>query len=196
MYTLVERQVCGEDWRWTGEEGAAACGCALASEYSLAEIDSNASPHSPSQPTPNNDYRSSPSTCDRMANQTQVQATSFQLVLERFKASLTDKEKSQFGATTLHDLHIAIETIQKQQASEKRLQGMHRLEVFLEGMKEYDKVIQVFLNSGMMLAFVWVRWLAILSSLQLTFIPGPYEISSSGIHSVPSDILCTKFHFE
>ena len=82
--------------------------------------------------------------------------TPFQLVLEKFKASLTDSEKSQFQLTTLHDLHVAIEEIQRKQASEKRLQGMQRLEVFLEGMKEYDKVIQVFVNSTQILAFIWV----------------------------------------
>lgn len=76
--------------------------------------------------------------------------------MEKFKASLTDKEKTQFKVTTLHDLHIAIESIQKRQATDRRLQGMQRLELFLEGMKEYDKVIQVFLNSSQILAFVWV----------------------------------------
>lgn len=84
-------------------------------------------------------------------------AAAFHLVLEKFKASLTDKEKDRFGVTTLDDLHIALETIQRKQVSERRLRGMERLEVFLEGMKEYDKVIQVFVNSTPLLAFIWVR---------------------------------------
>ena len=94
-----------------------------------------------------------------MGTTIQVQATSFYLVVENFKASLTDKEKAQFAVTSLHDLHLAIESIQKKQASEKRLRGMHRLEAFLEGMKEYDKVIQVFVNTSSLLAFVWVNYL-------------------------------------
>jgi hypothetical protein len=85
-----------------------------------------------------------------------LHANSFNLVLGEFKTRLTDQEKSTFQVTTLKDLHITIETIQRQQASDKRLRGMQRLEVFLEGMKEYDKVIQVFVNSTPLLAFVWV----------------------------------------
>lgn len=92
-----------------------------------------------------------------MANQPQVQATVFQLVLQKFKASLSDKEKRQFGTTTLHDLNVAIETIQQKQKSERKLRAMSKLGRFLEGMKEYDKLVTVFLNTSELLAFVWVR---------------------------------------
>jgi len=93
----------------------------------------------------------------RMSSMLNLHAAPFHLVLERFKASLSPQERSQFGTTTLHDLNVAIAQIQKHQASKRRLQGMRRLEIFLEGMKEYDKVIQVFLNLSPILAFVWVR---------------------------------------
>src|SRR2546429_8293784 len=86
----------------------------------------------------------------------QFQAVSFSLALEKFKADLSDKEKVDFQFTTLYDLHVAIEKIQKKQASERRLKGMNRLERFLEAMTQYDKVIQVFVNSSRILAFVWV----------------------------------------
>ncbi|KAI2484338.1 hypothetical protein Ptr902_03278 [Pyrenophora tritici-repentis] len=86
-----------------------------------------------------------------------AQATAFHLVLEKFKASLSDKEKKQFAATTIDDLNAAIETIQQKQQSEKKLRAMSQLERFLEGMKEYDKVLSVFLNTSTILAFVWVR---------------------------------------
>lgn len=92
-----------------------------------------------------------------MAVPTPVYANSFHLALSEFKTKLTNHEKSHFQVTTLQDLHVAIETIQRKHASEKRLRGMQRLEVFLEGMKEYDKVIQVFVNSTPLLAFIWVR---------------------------------------
>ncbi|KAI1682859.1 hypothetical protein KJE20_07591 [Pyrenophora tritici-repentis] len=85
-----------------------------------------------------------------------AQATAFHLVLEKFKASLSDKEKKQFAATTIDDLSAAIETIQQKQQSEKKLRAMSQLERFLEGMKEYDKVLSVFLNTSTILAFVWV----------------------------------------
>jgi hypothetical protein len=86
-----------------------------------------------------------------------AQATAFQLVLERFKLQLSDKEKRQFAATTIDDLNVAIETIQRKQLSEKKLRAMSKLERFLEGMQEYDKVVSVFLNTSAILAFVWVR---------------------------------------
>lgn len=92
-----------------------------------------------------------------MASQPQIQATAFQLALHKFKTSLSDNEKRQFGATTLHDLNIAIETIQQKQRSEKKLRAMGKLGRFLEGMKEYDKIVTVFLNTSELLAFVWVR---------------------------------------
>jgi hypothetical protein len=85
-----------------------------------------------------------------------AQATAFYLVLEKFKATLTDREKRQFAATTIDDLNDAIETIQQRQRSEKKMRAMSRLERFLEGMKEYDKVVSVFLNTSEILAFVWV----------------------------------------
>ena len=91
-----------------------------------------------------------------MASAPHIQATVFQLVLQKFKATLSDQEKRQFGATSLHDLHVAIETIQKKQSSEKKLRAMSKLGRFLEGMNEYDKIVSVFLNTSEMLAFIWV----------------------------------------
>jgi phenylalanine-4-hydroxylase len=81
----------------------------------------------------------------------------FASAADKFKNSLSDKEKAEFQTTTLHSLQIAIDRIQKKQASEERLQGLRRLGAFLEGMKEYDKVISVFLNTTPFMAFVWVR---------------------------------------
>jgi hypothetical protein len=92
-----------------------------------------------------------------MSGQPQIQATVFQLVLQRFKASLSDKERRQFGATTLGDLNFAIETIQQKQRSDRKLRALSKLGRFLEGMKEYDKIVAVFLNTSELLAFIWVR---------------------------------------
>ncbi|KAF2116189.1 hypothetical protein BDV96DRAFT_645526 [Lophiotrema nucula] len=87
---------------------------------------------------------------------TRTQAAWFQHVLDKHKASLTDKERRQFQVATIEDLQVSIKAIQDQQESEKRLQAMGRLNVFLEGMKEYEKVVQVFVNTSEILAFVWV----------------------------------------
>lgn len=92
-----------------------------------------------------------------MAAQPPVQAIVFQLGLQKFKASLSDKEKREFGVTTLEDLKVTIETIQQKQRSERKLRAMSKLGRFLEGMQEYDKIVAVFLNTSEILAFVWVR---------------------------------------
>lgn len=92
-----------------------------------------------------------------MAVHPQVQAVAFQLTLQKFKATLSDQEKKSFGVTSLHDLHVAMETIQRKQKSERKLRAMSKLARFLEGMKEYDKIVTVFLNTSELLAFVWVR---------------------------------------
>ena len=85
-----------------------------------------------------------------------VQTTQFKLVLERFKHDLSDPERADFQFTSLNDLKVALDGIQKRQTSERRLQAMDRLNRFLEAMENYDKVIKVFLNSTEFLAFVWV----------------------------------------
>ena len=92
-----------------------------------------------------------------MATQPPVQAIIFQLGLQKFKTTLSEREKREFGVTTLQDLKIAIETIQQKQRSERKLRAMSKLGRFLEGMQEYDKIVAVFLNTSEILAFVWVR---------------------------------------
>jgi len=85
-----------------------------------------------------------------------TQAVAFSLVLERFKTTLTDDEKSEFQFTTLDDLQQTMDSIQKRHTTERKLRAMDRLSRFLEAMAEYDKVIQVFVNASQHLAFVWV----------------------------------------
>lgn len=92
-----------------------------------------------------------------MSHPLQPQNAIFHLVLAKFKASLNDHDRRQFGATTLHDLEVAIASIQQKQLSERKLRAMSKLGRFLEGMQEYDKIVAVFLNTSEILAFVWVR---------------------------------------
>lgn len=81
--------------------------------------------------------------------------TVFDVVLEKFLLDLTDREKTEFESTTFGDLEHAMANIQRKHSSQKKQQGMRRLEGFLEGMKEFDKIIQVFVNTSEVLAFVW-----------------------------------------
>ncbi|KAI8934776.1 hypothetical protein NX059_008463 [Plenodomus lindquistii] len=90
-----------------------------------------------------------------MAAQAHAQVTAFHLALANFTAKLSVEDKKRFKVTTLNDLHVAIEEIQQTQNSEQNLRAMSRLERFLEGMKEYDKVVSVFLNTTPILAYIW-----------------------------------------
>lgn len=96
------------------------------------------------------------SATSQIQNVSRTASVEFTSVMDDFKSRLTDEERRSFAMTKLEDLEIAIASIQRKQATQKRLQGLRRLEVFLEGMKEYDKLISVFLNSSPILAFVWV----------------------------------------
>jgi hypothetical protein len=82
--------------------------------------------------------------------------TAFESAQVKFKATLSAQEQSKFQDTTLDDLRKTIGEIQRKQSSERRLRGMQRLEAFLEGMKEFDKIIQVLVNSTPILGYVWV----------------------------------------
>ncbi|RYP68514.1 hypothetical protein DL769_005502 [Monosporascus sp. CRB-8-3] len=81
----------------------------------------------------------------------------FLSTLAAFKANagLSAEELQDFQFTSLEDLQVAVNTIQQQQAQAKRLLYMRRLEPFLKTMGEYGKVIEVFVNTSEILAFIW-----------------------------------------
>lgn len=71
-------------------------------------------------------------------------------------SNLSQKELQNFQITKLNDLEAAMSQLQQRQSQTKRLRYMKRLEPFLETMKDYGKVIEVFVNTSDILAFVWV----------------------------------------
>ncbi|KAF4976357.1 hypothetical protein FZEAL_6955 [Fusarium zealandicum] len=81
----------------------------------------------------------------------------FQNVLKTFKsnANLTAEEDTSFQFTSLDDVLKMLTTIQAKQSKTKRLVFMKRIDPFLKNMTEYGKVIEVFVNSSEILAFVW-----------------------------------------
>jgi hypothetical protein len=82
--------------------------------------------------------------------------TAFDLAQVKFKSTVSAQEQNDFEDTTLDDLRKVLREIQRRQSSERRLQGMQRLEAFLEGMKGFDTIIQVLMSSTPTLGFVWV----------------------------------------
>lgn len=79
----------------------------------------------------------------------------FTKALNSFKTRLTASERAQFNVSTLDDLKVTILTIQAEQRQRKKMMHMGRIQSFLEAMEQFGKVIEVFVNTADMLAFVW-----------------------------------------
>jgi hypothetical protein len=71
-------------------------------------------------------------------------------------ADLDEAELADFQITDLQGLLRSINEIQNDQAKNKKLMYMKRLEPFLKTMEEYGKVLEVFLNVSDFIAFIWV----------------------------------------
>ncbi|ROW00049.1 hypothetical protein VPNG_08321 [Cytospora leucostoma] len=82
--------------------------------------------------------------------------TIFEDALARFKSRLNASELRQFGnLTTLNELKATILSIQKAQEDKKETKNLPRIQRFLEGMEQLGKIVDIFLNSSEILAFVW-----------------------------------------
>lgn len=79
----------------------------------------------------------------------------FEVFLADFKKDLTSREVQDFQFVTLNDVRKTALRIQKDQENLKTLMNMARLESFLEAMNQFGKVIGVFGNSNIYVAFVW-----------------------------------------
>ena len=81
----------------------------------------------------------------------------FQRALARFKSHLSPAERERFGITSLEDVQKTILQIQNTQGSQSQMRNLTRIKAFVEAMEQYGKVVEVFLNTSSILAFVWVR---------------------------------------
>lgn len=87
---------------------------------------------------------------------TNTPLSAFEISLQKVQQKLTPQEIQNFPLTSLDDLRTAIDDIQRQQVQRGSLQCLIRIQPFLVAMEQYGKVIEVFLNSSDILAFVWV----------------------------------------
>jgi hypothetical protein len=120
----------------------------------------------------------------------------------KLKAQLSKKDVQAFENTTIDDVKLAIAEIQKRQIAAGQQRYLARLRPFLVSIEQYGKVIEVFLNSCEILAFVWVsartlyRLVSSMSHLpcsdNLLHSPqaGPDEIHASGMPPIP----CTELN--
>lgn len=94
-----------------------------------------------------------------MATTSLSPASSFQKALDKFKSKsgLTLKELEDMEMTTLPDLQKALDAMQKKQQASRSMKHLRRLQPFLDAMKQYSKVVDVFANTSDFVAFVWVH---------------------------------------
>ncbi|KAK2792536.1 hypothetical protein FQN51_001654 [Onygenales sp. PD_10] len=105
---------------------------------------------------------------------------SFQRALEKFKSQLSEKQKAEFTHTKLEDVRQAAYRIQLEHGGPKEMKTMIRIKGFLEAMEQYGKVIEVFLNSNIMVGFIWgpIKFVLLVASAwtqALDTILGAYE---------------------
>jgi hypothetical protein len=114
-------------------------------------------------------------------------------VVQSFKETLSEEQRSNFEFSTLEDFQTTVVTIQNRQGSEKKMRNLARLRCFLEAMEQYGKVIEVFVNTSEIVGFIWVyhatlavfRCYYVLSLTGLTSSLGPRKVSSSGRNVLP-----------
>jgi hypothetical protein len=80
---------------------------------------------------------------------------SFEVILADFKKNLTPGELQDFQFVTRNDVRETALRIQKDQENLKTMMNMARLESFLEAINQFGKVIKVFRNANIFVAFLW-----------------------------------------
>lgn len=80
---------------------------------------------------------------------------SFQQVVERFTRRLTKEELKDFKFASLDDVLGSVESIQVEQGKRKSMMNLTRIKRFLEAMRQYGTIVEVFLNASSLLCFVW-----------------------------------------
>ncbi|KAH7324015.1 ankyrin repeat-containing domain protein [Rhexocercosporidium sp. MPI-PUGE-AT-0058] len=80
----------------------------------------------------------------------------FEKILANFKKRLSPEDIELFQFTTLDDLKASIKRIQTEQAARKGLRNLNKIKPFLNGVKQYAGVLEVFVQAKPeILAFIW-----------------------------------------
>ena len=80
----------------------------------------------------------------------------FEDALSDFKKGLSKKELAQFQCVDFKDVEDTIKDIECDQKGKKKMQNIARIKLFLDGMNEYGKIVEVFLNTSNIIAYIWV----------------------------------------
>ena len=80
----------------------------------------------------------------------------FEDALSDFKKGLSKRELAQFQCVDFKDVEETIKSIERNQKMKKKMQNIARIKPFLEGMRQYGKIVEVFLNTSIIVAYIWV----------------------------------------
>jgi hypothetical protein len=75
--------------------------------------------------------------------------------LNSFESTLKPADLVDMKISSLDDVHDAMLKIQKKQGAEKKLLNLNRMQVFLDGMEQYEELVEVLLNVPVMVVFIW-----------------------------------------
>jgi hypothetical protein len=79
-------------------------------------------------------------------------------VEKNFVSSLSTSQRQEFATCKHQDVVDAIETIQHEQGTRKKLRNLARIQTFIEAMDGYEKVADRFLNITIGLGYIWVSY--------------------------------------
>ena len=121
-------------------------------------LDFIARPHYPMPPAPVPSAVSPPLPVSGTPAQPPPQPGSkvFEDALSDFRKGLSKKELAQFQYVDFKDVEETIRSIERDQKVKKKMQNIARIKPFLEGMRQYGRIIEVFLNTSTIIAYIWV----------------------------------------
>jgi hypothetical protein len=91
-----------------------------------------------------------------------------QRLIASFRKRQSQPDLDDISLTTFEDVKVAIESIQKEQASKKGLRNLQRIRPFLKALEQYAGIMEVFIQvKPDALALIWVRQNHILINLVL-----------------------------
>jgi hypothetical protein len=92
---------------------------------------------------------------------------SFTSSLTDFQTRLTASQIEEFQFSTFQTLQEAIDKIQKEQVHKNSIRNLNKIRPFLNGLSQYAKVIELFVNMEPLLAAIWVCFVSEALSVHL-----------------------------
>ncbi|EPS38655.1 hypothetical protein H072_7601 [Dactylellina haptotyla CBS 200.50] len=116
-------------------------------------------------------------------------SASFDKCLQKFRRGLTEAQKREFSSTDLPQVKKAIQQIQDRIGPNGKLRNLNRIKKFLEGMKQIEQLVQIFLNVHEVVAFVWgpIKLTLMMISTnveELDLLLGTYQEIGETLHGV------------